>query len=648
MSQEPAHRPGDVPLPEAADLMSVLDGLPVMLTATEGEELRLVAMSAVVQGLSGRPDWLGQPLGEVYPELVAQGMVAGIMEVYRSGQPFTAPEWRVELFDGPGGVITETFVSWTAVPWTRPDGSVRGVINIAVDVTEQVLARRRAEREATEAGQRYRQAQDVVTQLQQALLPAAVPVLPRVDVAARYLVAGAEQSAGGDWFDVRALPDGRVALVVGDVVGHGVDAAAVMSQLRAVLAHALQTTGDPATATRELERFAETVPGARSATVVVAVLDPAAGTLDYLTRGHPAPVLVSEGQGRQLLGSGGGPLGSGAGGPVQRTALADGDVLVLFSDGLVERPDRSYPEGLDELTRLAASATAGQLWPTGTSPSAVDRICSDAVELLTRRGFDDDVTVLAVQLQAPVAPLRARISATAEDLPRMRQAVRAWLSALRIAPDDELALELAVGEAVDNAVEHGFGHLPSGAIVVDLRLGVDGRAHVRIDDDGIWRRPTAGQHRGTGLGLIAALGEDLTVDGQPTGTTVTFSRRVSRPVTTAEAATHSSVVLPPAGERFAAWVAGSTPVLHVRGPVDALSADHFRRELAARSGGGSSPLTVDLTEVSHLTSVAVAALADVLRAAEHTGQPAVFIAPTGSPAAFVLDLVGLPRSAQLP
>jgi serine phosphatase RsbU (regulator of sigma subunit)/anti-sigma regulatory factor (Ser/Thr protein kinase)/anti-anti-sigma regulatory factor len=643
LSQDPANAPDERAVPDAATLMSVLDGLPVMVTATEGPELRLVAMSAVVQGLSGRPDWLGEPLSDVYPELVGQGMVGAIHDVYRTGRPVTMPEWRVELFDGPGGAVTEAFVNWTAVPWTRPDGSVRGVLNIAVDVTEQVLARRRAEEEAAQAGQRYRQALDVVGQLQQALLPVAVPVLPRLDVAARYLVAGAEQSAGGDWFDVRPLPGGRVGLVVGDVVGHGVAAAAVMSQLRAVLAHALERTGDPAAAVTELEEFTASLPGARSATVVAAVLDPAAGTLHYVTRGHPAPLLVSAGQGRQLLGSGGGPLGSGAGNPAQRTALRNGDVVVLFSDGLVERSDRPYTQGLDELSRVAEAATAGQLWPTGTSPSAVDRICTDAVEMLTRRGFDDDVTVLAVALRPAMPELRTQIRATADDLPRMREAVRKWLAALRIDPNDQLAVELAVGEAVDNAVEHGFGYLPTGTVVVALRLGEDGRVLVRVDDDGIWRAPDAGSGRGTGLALIGSLGEQLTVDGQPTGTTVTFSRTVTRPVTTTPAAGAAPAPMPPAGERFDTLVVGDPPVVRVRGPVDAVAADRFRQQLTDHARGGTVPLTVDLTAASHLTSVGVAVLADLVRDGERTGQPATLVAPTGSPAAFVLDLVGLPR-----
>ena len=323
---------------------------------------------------------------------------------------------------------------------------------------------------------------------------------------------------------------------------------------------------------------------------------------------------------------------------------------MLFSDGLVERSHRPYTDGLDELTRLVETAAVGQLWPTGISPSAVDRICSDAVDMLTRRGFDDDVTVLAARVMPLLEDLHVRIPATEQDLPRLRQAVRDWLNYLRADAADQLALELGIGEAVDNAVEHGFGYLRPGTVVLRLQLRDDGRALVRIDDDGIWRPPVGDSRRGTGLSLIASLGQDFTVDGQPTGTTVSFTRRLTRPVVTTSTAgaAASPQPQPPTSAPFSAVALGTPPTLRVRGPVDALTAGRLRQQLTEHSRGGTVALTVDLTDVSHLTSVGVAALADLLRAGERGGQPAQLVAQTGSPAAFVLDLVGLPRTPEGP
>ena len=145
-------------------------------------------------------------------------------------------------------------------------------------------------RDAATGDARLARAREVVMRLQGALLPSTVPLLPRVDVAASYLVAGLEQAAGGDWFDSATLPDGRVALTVGDVVGHGVEASAIMSQLRAVLAARLLEGAAILDALDAVEAFAGRVSGAFAATVCVALLDPHSGDLEYATRGHPAPL----------------------------------------------------------------------------------------------------------------------------------------------------------------------------------------------------------------------------------------------------------------------------------------------------------------------------------------------------------------------
>ena len=126
---DPSWRDRD--LPDAASLMSLLDGLPVMLTAVEGPELRLVAMSAPVRAESARSDWLGGRLDTVYSELMLQGPVGMVETVYRTGQPLTVPEWRLEFAAAGGGADSELWVAWMLVPLTRPGGSARGVINVA-------------------------------------------------------------------------------------------------------------------------------------------------------------------------------------------------------------------------------------------------------------------------------------------------------------------------------------------------------------------------------------------------------------------------------------------------------------------------------------------------------------------------------------
>ena len=199
----------------------------------------------------------------------------------------------------------------------------------------------------------------IVAVLQEALLPTALPVLPRARIAARYLVAGQEQAAGGDWFDAIPLADGSVALIVGDVVGHGVAASAAMGQLRAVLAELLAAEADLGHVLERADAFAARTPALRAATLALAVLDPAAGTLRYTTCGHPPPLVIGiDGAARYLEGTGTGPLGTGSPPVLATSALAPGELVLLYSDGLVERPDRTIAEGMAELAVAAAGAVA--------------------------------------------------------------------------------------------------------------------------------------------------------------------------------------------------------------------------------------------------------------------------------------------------
>src|SRR5262245_33063362 len=249
----------------------------------------------------------------------------------------------------------------------------------------------------TDQGQQRRQHRPASTgagpALQEALLPRALPVLPRARIAARYLAAGQEQAAGGDWFDAVPLADGTVALVGGDVVGHGIAASAAMGQLRSVLDELLAAEPDLRTVLTRAEAFAAERAGLRAATMALAVLDPADGTLRYTTCGHPPLLIIStDGTSRYLPGTRTGPLGTGSAPDRATVVLQPGELVLLYSNGLIERPDRTVAEGMAELAKVAAGAAAGPAPPAGTGPAAADRVCQLTVELLARGGYADDVT----------------------------------------------------------------------------------------------------------------------------------------------------------------------------------------------------------------------------------------------------------------
>lgn len=511
-------------------------------------------------------------------------------------------------------------------------------------------------------------ARGIVAELQEALLPTALPVLPRARIAARYLVAGHEQSAGGDWFDAIPLASGSVALVVGDVVGHGVAASAAMGQLRAVLAELLAAEPDLGHVLRRTDAFAARMPALRAATLALAVLDPAEGTLRYTTCGHPPPLVIrTDGSASYLEGTRTGPLGTGSPPVLAADALAPGELVLLYSDGLVERQNRTLAEGMAELTAVAAYAAANQALAVGADPAAAERVCQLTVALLTRAGHEDDVTALAAQRLADTVPaLHLELPSQRPSLTTARDAFAGWLDRLDAADDDAEALHLAMVEVFTNAIEHAYPHDEPGPIEFDASLGDDGHVRCRVSDQGIWRRPgprdpasPGDADRGHGLMVAGQVVDSLLVSHPPRaggtaddaaggpggirGTVVTLRRRLRRPAILARGH-RGEQARRPAGPPFAvdtSIAAGAASRALVRGPVDITTADQLARRLLAVSRGGTVPLVADLTGVTQLASAGVAALYAVSEQLAAHGQPLTLITAPGSAAHVVLDLVQL-------
>ena len=516
----------------------------------------------------------------------------------------------------------------------------------------------------------------IVAVLQEALLPTALPVLPRARIAARYLAAGQEQAAGGDWFDAIPLADGSVALVVGDVVGHGVAAAAAMGQLRAVLAELLAAEADLGTVLERADAFAARRPALRAATLALAVLDPAGGTLRYTTCGHPPPLVIGiDGAARYLEGTGTGPLGTGSPPVLATSVLAPGELLMLYSDGLVERPDRTIAEGMAELAVAAAGAVAEapaeraagpvaeapaeRALAPAAEPAAAERVCQRTVELLTRTGRADDITTLAAQrLADPVPALRLELPSERASLTTARDAFAGWLSRLGAAADDADALHLALVEVFTNAIEHAYPRGEPGIIELDATLGDDGNVECRVTDHGSWRQPDpADADRGHGLMVAGQVVDQLLVshprrlaDGTAgsRGTIVTLRHRLGRPAVLASGhdSAHASHPADPPFAVDTSIAESATARALVRGPVDITTADQLARRLLSVSRGGTVPLVADLTGVTELASAGVRALYAVSGQMAAHGQDLTLITAPGSAAHLVLDLVRLAHTAR--
>jgi PAS domain S-box-containing protein len=234
----------------------------------------------------------------------------------------------------------------------------------------------------------YTREHDAAVTLQRSLLPQATPEVPGLDIAYRYQPASQAAQAGGDWFDVLALDRGQVALVVGDVTGHSIHAAALMGQLRTTTA-ALARLGHPA---EQIMAQLSTVVAAHGdeagATCLYAAYDLASRRCRLTSAGHLPPALRHPGGAVEFLDVPGGVmLGAGAGPyPATDIDLPAGSVLALYTDGLVELPDRDIGAGLSRLARALAAGPAGSLDDLGdTVLASLGPPARDDIALLLAR-----------------------------------------------------------------------------------------------------------------------------------------------------------------------------------------------------------------------------------------------------------------------
>src|ERR1700758_1414611 len=437
----------------ADDVRRIFENVPAMLVGLEGPDHRFVAVNAAYRSFNPTGNPVGKLAREVFPELESQQIYQMFDRVYATGEPQTGSEWRLQAdYDGSG--IEERFFDFVVTPRSGEDGTVEGVQLLFDDVTARVRTRQAAEARMEELSERYQNVRDSATVMQQALLAPSVPIVAGADIAAEYLVAAEDTVAGGDWFDAIALGD-RLVLIVGDVVGHGVAAAAVMSQLRTALRMQISAGHTIVEALEAVDRFHEHVPGSKSATLCVGSLDFATGEFQYCTAGHPPPLLVSaDADSRYVEPSGAGPLGSGTGFPVRTEILNIGDSILLYSDGLIERPGRPLVASTAEFADLAAHIAGGSggfFIDAGARP--IDRICSETLELLLRStGYNDDVTLLAVQRRTPLSPLHMTVDATIHAARAVRGRLREWLSGIGADSDDICDVVHAISEFVENTV----------------------------------------------------------------------------------------------------------------------------------------------------------------------------------------------------
>ncbi|MER6122065.1 SpoIIE family protein phosphatase [Streptomyces sp. NPDC001795] len=372
-----------------------------------------------------REDLIGQHIFEAFPDNPAdpeadgvRNLNASLHRVLVSREPDTMAMQKYDIpVMGRPGVFEERWWSPVNTPILKQDGSVAWIIHRVEDVTayiqthergDQPPPRQLTEREALEA-ELYARARElqllneelrlahnrerqVAVALQEAMLQA--PDLARHEnVAVRYLPATGSLNVCGDWYDLIDLSDTRYAVAVGDVVGHGLEAAAVMGMLRSALSAAIRALERPAQALEVLGLYARSVEGALNTTAIKAMVDTRSHLIIYSSAGHPPPVLVHPDGTCDLLDQATDPPLAARPQHLPRPqagqTYSPGDTLVLYTDGLIERRGEHIGAGLARLTdALGRSSTLGP-----------ERL-ADA--LLTRLGVAggarDDIALVIVRL----------------------------------------------------------------------------------------------------------------------------------------------------------------------------------------------------------------------------------------------------------
>jgi anti-sigma regulatory factor (Ser/Thr protein kinase)/PAS domain-containing protein len=463
----------------------VLDRVPALVALVHGPDHRVAYVNDAYTQAFG-PRALGEPAREALPELAELGLLPLLEQVLRSARPRTlksrkAPDGR-----------SYTFTCTPVAEGTRGDG---GVLVFATDVTDHAEAAERLR--ASERRQR-----ETAVTLQRSLLPQQLEQPDDLRIAATYHPGGTETAVGGDWYDVITLGGGRTALVIGDVMGRGVRAAAVMGQLRTAVRAYARLDLPPHEVLQLLDGLAGEIDPHQIATCVYAVHDPNEGRLVYASAGH-LPLLVRDADGtvQRADEPTGPPLGTcgwmHASGSVP---LGPGATAVLYTDGLVERRDADLDEGIAALADALAGAT-------GTPQVICDRLVRSAG---VTADHDDDVAVLVLQQPARTGAdgelfrnAALELLGGMEAAPRARAFASGVLTSWRFPPDLHDLGVLAASELVANSLQHGTPPMRLRLRRTDRRLIIE----VTDGDDHLPRRRRAepGDESGRGISIVATI-----------------------------------------------------------------------------------------------------------------------------------------------
>jgi anti-sigma regulatory factor (Ser/Thr protein kinase) len=485
----------------ALSVQDVLGQVPALIAVTYGPDHCVGYVNDAYVEVFG-PREPGAPARNALPELAELGLLPLMDQVRRSAKPRTVKARKVTWF-GANPKPRHSYFTFTCTPLkgvaegrtNETGGMTGGVLIFAADVTDEVLV---AERLRTSE----RLQREAAVTLQCSLLPQELEQPDDLRVAATYQPGGTETAVGGDWYDVITLGAGRTALVIGDVMGRGVRAAAVMGQLRTAVRAYARLDLPPHEVIQLLDGLTTEIDATQIATCIYAVHDPSEGRLSYASAGH-LPILVRDREGTITRAESptGPPLGTGGwlhtSGSVP---LEPGATAVLYTDGLVERRQSDIEEGVAALEQALTGAT-------GTPQVICDRLLR---ALGITAEHDDDVAVLVLQ-----HPNRTGLDAElfrnasldllggVEATPRARAFASGVLASWRFPAELRELGVLAASELVANSLQHGTPPMRLRLRRTDRCLIIE----VTDGDDHLprRRRPEPVDEAGRGIAVVAAI-----------------------------------------------------------------------------------------------------------------------------------------------
>ncbi len=511
--------------------------------------------------------------------------------------------------------------------------------------------------QAIERARPYARERRVAETLQRALLPGALPQCPGIVVRSAYRSGGAwESDIGGDWYDMFWLPDGRIALSIGDVAGRGLRAAVTMGQLRqSIRAAALADADPPGVLRRASDLLGLTDGDAAMATALFGVLDPNTSEFAYATAGSPAPILVAPDKEPARLPCGGLPLGYLGidQPPSHRVTLPRGSLIVLYTDGLTEtRHDPIVGEAA-----VIEAAHHALMEPEADHADAIVK------RVLTHGHISDDIAVLTVAVAArPFDRFEILLPSEPRSAVVVRQALRRLAADTGLDRERLTAIMVAVGEAVNNVIEHAYG-AATGQLRVRAYVDEGRTLRVEVADDGTWRRDRPFTGGGHGLRVMEALADAVEVESTSAGTTVRLAMKlpqepgrmpVELPADPGGAASGmlerrlaggspgmEGPARPARGTPFGIDRAGEIPVVTIGGDMDLRDAAAFEAALDQAARAESRGVIVALTDTAYLDSYAIGALLRFGRRLATNRRELLLVVPSSATLRRLVHIAGM-------